>query len=43
MDLENFETNKYEEDDEKDVLGELSEILLNTQEQCQMVENLIQN
>ena len=34
---------EYEEDDERNPLGQLNEILLNTQEQCQMVESLIKN
>lgn len=35
--------NGYELDDEDNSLGQLSQILLNTQAQCQMVDNLIKN
>ena len=43
MENEKILSPNYEENDENDPLGQLQEILLNTQEQCLMVENLIKN
>lgn len=43
MEFDEIVSNGYEDDDEKNPLGQLSEILLNTQEQCQMVESFIKS
>ena len=43
MSLEKFVMGEYDVDVDESPLGKLSEVLLNTQEQCQMVENLIKN